>query len=80
MNVGGVACKEVRFSEIKATQFDKEVTLQFYAGDTAIGQAVTYSINSYAARISQSASAEEKALVDALYRYGLGATAYVAAQ
>ena len=80
VNVGGVACKEVRFSEIKATQFDKEVTLQFYAGDTAIGQAVTYSINSYAARISQSASAEEKALVDALYRYGLGATAYVAAQ
>ncbi|MBQ8319698.1 MAG: hypothetical protein IJX81_02355 [Clostridia bacterium] len=63
---------------IAATDFDELYTATVYVDDLMISTSVTYSVASYVAA-NYSAATELGALVQALWNYGVAATAYAAA-
>ena len=69
------------FDNIGADQLDDVITLSFVNGDATVGETMTYSINDYIKEelVNANATAITKALVKALYNFGVIANAYSAA-
>lgn len=64
----------IDFRGILATEFDDTVCAAFFREDTQIGRAVNYSVNTYITSAWQ--NEQLGSLVQALYNYGMSASAY----
>ena len=64
------------FDGVMATEFDSEVTAIFKLNGEAIGQTLTYSVNSYVYYMQDNANETLSELVKAIYNYGRSAVAY----
>lgn len=69
---------EVTLTGIKATEFNSTVTARFERSGAAVGNAVSYSVNTYVCAKQADSNAALAALVKALYNYGASAEALAA--
>lgn len=60
---------------ISANAFDEPITAKFYVDGNPVGQTVSYSVSTYVKWMSNRTSAA-KALVQAMYNYGMAASEY----
>ena len=66
----------IYFDGVMATEFDTEITASFKLNGEAIGQTLTYSVNSYVYYMQESSDETLCDLVKAIYNYGKSAVAY----
>ena len=59
---------------IYAYEYAKEITVQFYEGESAVGKTLHYSVNTY---LSAKQNSDYKELLKAIHNYGDAADAYV---
>ncbi len=59
---------------IYAYEYAKEITVQFYEGESAVGKTLHYSVNTY---LSAKQNSDYKELLKAIHNYGDAAEAYV---
>ena len=67
---------EVSFEGIKATEFSSTVTAKFYRNNAQIGNAVSYSVNTYVCAKQNDSNTLLAELVQRLYNYGVSAASY----
>ncbi len=65
----------VLFTNISATEYAETITATVSVNG-ALTQTLTYSVNTYLANVNATAGSELGALVDAIYAYGVSASAY----
>ncbi len=65
----------VLFTNISATEYAETITATVSVNGT-LTQTLTYSVNTYLANVNATAGSELGALVDAIYAYGVSASAY----
>ncbi|MBQ6430932.1 MAG: endonuclease [Oscillospiraceae bacterium] len=68
---------EISFTGISAEQFGSAATAVFERDSEEVGNELSYSVNAYIQSKQNDSSANLKALVKALYNYGVSAAAYV---
>ncbi len=67
---------EISFEGIKATEFGSTVTAKFYRNNAQIGNAVSYSVNTYVCAKQNDSNTLLTELVQRLYNYGVSAASY----
>lgn len=67
---------EISFEGIKATEFGSTVTAKFFRNNVQVGNALSYSVNTYVCAKQNDTDTALAALVEALYNYGASAVNY----